>query len=244
MTIERVSSIIDGMKLSVKKSIWSAFAAAILSAGVFAQGPETIITANEYFKSVSEEYGKIKDYQANANITIDKEDMKAKITYLQPDKVRFDFSKPEDQVIVFNGETLTIYLPGHQAVLTQNANAEDSDAKGNAANLATSEGLSLMRRYYTVSYETSQEAVPLDESSDEKVVRLVLWRRTTSEAFRYIKLSITPKTKLIRRIEAVTPSDITYKIDFSDYEINQGLTAQRFSYDIPSAANSYDNFMF
>ncbi len=244
MTIERVSSIINGMKLSVKKSILSAFAAAILSAGVFAQGPETIITANEYFKSVSEEYGKIKDYQANSNITIDKEDMKAKITYLQPDKVRFDFSKPEDQVIVFNGETLTIYLPGHQAVLTQNANAEDSDAKGNAANLATSEGLSLMRRYYTVSYETSQEAVPLDEGSDEKVVRLVLWRRTTSEAFRYIKLSITPKTKLIRRIEAVTPSDVTYKIDFSDYEINQGLTAQRFSYDIPSAANSYDNFMF
>ena len=244
MTAERVSSIIDGMKLSVKKSILSAFAAAILSAGVFAQGPETIITANEYFKSVSEEYGKIKDYQANSNITIDKEDMKAKITYLQPDKVRFDFSKPEDQVIVFNGETLTIYLPGHQAVLTQNANAEDSDAKGNAANLATSEGLSLMRRYYTVSYETSQEAVPLDEGSDEKVVRLVLWRRTTSEAFRYIKLSITPKTKLIRRIEAVTPSDVTYKIDFSDYEINQGLTAQRFSYDIPSAANSYDNFMF
>ena len=232
------------MKLSVKKSILSAFAAAILSAGVFAQGPETIITANEYFKSVSEEYGKIKDYQANANITIDKEDMKAKITYLQPDKVRFDFSKPEEQVIVFNGETLTIYLPEHQAVLTQNANAEDSDAKGNAANLATSEGLTLMRRYYTVSYETSQEAVPLDEGSDEKVVRLVLWRRTTSEAFRYIKLSITPKTKLIRRIEAVTPSDITYKIDFSDYEINQGLTAQRFSYDIPSAANSYDNFMF
>lgn len=244
MTVERVSSIIDGMKLSVKKSILSAFAAAILSAGVFAQGPDTIITANEYFKSVSEEYGKIKDYQANSNITIDKEDMKAKITYLQPDKVRFDFSKPEDQVIVFNGETLTIYLPGHQAVLTQNANAEDSDAKGNAANLATSEGLSLMRRYYTVSYETSQEAVPLDEGSDEKVVRLVLWRRTTSEAFRYIKLSITPKTKLIRRIEAVTPSDVTYKIDFSDYEINQGLTAQRFSYDIPSAANSYDNFMF
>ena len=242
--MERVSSIIDGMKLSVKKSILSAFAAAILSAGAFAQGPETIITANEYFKSVSEEYGKIKDYQANSNITIDKEDMKAKITYLQPDKVRFDFSKPEEQVIVFNGETLTIYLPGHQAVLTQNANAEDSDAKGNAANLATSEGLSLMRRYYTVSYETSQEAVPLDEGSDEKVVRLVLWRRTTSEAFRYIKLSITPKTKLIRRIEAVTPSDVTYKIDFSDYEINQGLTAQRFSYDIPSAANSYDNFMF
>lgn len=241
MTFSRISSIIKFMNLSLNKPLLGTIFAAFFCAGLFA---EPIITANEYFKSVSEEYGKIKDYQANANITIDKEDMKAKITYLQPDKVRFDFSKPEEQVIVFNGETLTIYLPGHQAVLTQNANAEDSDAKGNAANLATSEGLTLMRRYYTVSYETSQEAVPLDEDSDEKVVRLVLWRRTTSEAFRYIKLSITPKTKLIRRVEAVTPSDITYKIDFSDYEINQGLTAQRFSYDIPSAANSYDNFMF
>lgn len=146
----------------------SAFAAAILSAGVFAQGPETIITANEYFKSVSEEYGKIKDYQANANITIDKEDMKAKITYLQPDKVRFDFSKPEDQVIVFNGETLTIYLPGHQAVLTQNANAEDSDAKGNAANLATSEGLSLMRRYYTVTTRQARKPFRLTKARTKK----------------------------------------------------------------------------
>lgn len=239
-------SILCFMKLPFTKCLFAAIFAAAICSGAFAQGSDPIITANEYFKSVSEEYGKIKDYQANANITIDKEDMKAKITYLQPDKVRFDFSKPEEQVIVFNGETLTIYLPGHQAVLTQNANAEDSDSKSNAANLATSEGLTLMRRYYTVSYETSQEAVPLDEGDDssEKVVRLVLWRRTTSEAFRYIKLSISPKTKLIRRVEAVTPSDITYKIDFSDYEINQGLTAQRFSYDIPSAANSYDNFMF
>ncbi len=249
MTIARVSSIIDGMNLPFKKVFLTALFA-FFSFAAFAQGSEPIITANEYFKGVSEEYGKIKDYQANANIVIDKEEMKAKITYLQPDKVRFDFSKPEEQVIVFNGDTLTIYLPGSAAVLTQNANAEDSDAKGSAANLATSEGLTLMRRYYTVSWETSQEAVPLDEDkatgevSDEKVVRLVLWRRTTSEAFRYIKLSINPKTKLIRRVEAVTPSDITYKIDFSDYEINQGLTAQRFSYDIPSAANSYDNFMF
>ena len=223
---------------------------AFFTGGIFAQTSEPIITANEYFKSVSEEYGKITDYQADADITIDKELMKARLTYLAPNKVRFDFSQPDEQVIVFNGEVLTIYLPETKAVLTQNANAGEGDSSGKAGSLATSEGLSLMRRYYTVSYETSQELVPLDEetenqeASNEKVVRLVLWRRTTSEAFRYIKLSINPKTKLIRRVEAVTPSDITYKIDFSNYEINQGLTAQRFMYDIPSAANNYDNFLF
>lgn len=220
---------------------------AIFTGGIFAQTSEPIITANEYFKSVSEEYGKITDYQADVDIAIDKETMKARLTYLSPNKVRFDFSKPAEQVIVFNGEVLTIYLPGSAAVLTQNANTEDNES-GKAGSLATSEGLSLMRRYYTVSYETSQELVPLDDDaengSDEKVVRLVLWRRTTSEAFRYIKLSVNPKTHLIRRVEAVTPSNVTYKIDFFDYEINQGLTAQRFMYDIPSAANNYDNFMF
>ncbi len=239
------------MKFSLKKVSVYIAAVALSAALVSAQGKETIITANEYFKSVSEEYSKIQDYQANTSIFIDKEQMKAKVTYLQPDKVRFDFSEPAEQVIVFNGGTLTIYLPGSAAVLTQNANSENADGGTKTANLATSEGLSLMRRYYTVSYETSQDEVPLDENaagdgdaSVEKVVRLVLWRRTTSEAFRYIKLSISPNTKLIRRVEAVTPSDITYRIDFADYEINQGLTAQRFSYDIPSAANNYDNFMF
>lgn len=205
---------------------------------------EAIITANEYFKSVSEKYGTVKDYQANVDIVVNKENMQAELTYLSPDKVRFDFSRPDNQVIVFNGETLTIYLPGSAAVLTQNANAGDAGGGAKAANLATSEGLSLMRRYYSVSYETSQEAVPLEEGSEEMVVRLVLWRRTTAEAFRYIKLSINPDTKMIRRVEAVTPSNITYMMTFSDYEVNQGLTAQRFSYDIPSAANVYDNFMF
>lgn len=229
-----------------KKIFFFLFMINSLFAAAFAQ---EIITANEYFKTIADKYGSIKDYQAKVAITISngesrnktETNMAAKLTYLSPDKVRFDFSEPQEQVIVFNGETLTIYLPGSAAVLTQNANTDDN---AKATNLATSEGLSLMRRYYSVSYETSQEAVPLDEDSEENVVRLMLWRRTTSEAFRYIKLSITPETKMIRRVEAVTPTNITYKIDFSDYEVNQGLTAQRFSYDIPSAANSYDNFMF
>ncbi len=222
-----------------KKSAFFVLILNFIFAAAFSQ--EAIITANEYFKSVSEKYGTIKDYLANVDIVVDKENMQAELTYLSPDKVRFDFSRPNNQVIVFNGETLTIYLPGSAAVLTQSANSGDG---AKAANLATSEGLALMRRYYSVSYETSQEAVPLEEGSEEMIVRLVLWRRTTAEAFRYIKLSVNPETKMIRRVEAVTPNNVTYMMTFSDYEVNQGLSAQRFSYDIPSAANVYDNFMF
>ena len=221
--------------LNVKKYVAVFVIGILFSFASFSQG---ITTASEFFKSVSEYYGTIKDYQASVAVQVGKEDMKAKVTYLSPDKVRMDFSVPAEQTIVFNGDTLTVFLPGSAAVLTQNANS------GNGGNIASADGLSLLRRYYSVSYENNQDSVPLDEDSDEMVVRLVLWRRTTAEAFRNIKLAINPQTKLIRRLEAITPAGVTYKFDFTNYELNQGLTAQRFVYDIPSAANNYDNFLF
>ena len=76
------------------------------------------------------------------------------------------------------------------------------------------------------------------------VVKLILWRRSASESFRYLKMSVNPTTKLIRRIIAVTPGGTTYQFDFKNYEINQGLTEKRFQNDIPSGANSIDNFLY
>lgn len=218
--------------LMFKKIAFFVLTFAFFICAAFSQG---IVTANEYFAQVSEKYGTIKDYESSANIIIGKREMRGRITYLSPNMMRIDFSEPASQAIVFDGKKLVVYLPENAMLLTQDANSES---------LATSEGLSLMRRYYSVSYETSQTPVPLEEGSDEEVVRLMLWRRTTSEAFRYIRLSINPNTKMIRRLEAVTPANVAYVFDFLSYEINQGLTEQRFKYDIPSAANTYDNFMF
>lgn len=215
-----------------KKIAFSILAFCAFVCAAFSQG---IVTANEYFNLVSEKYGTIKDYESTANIFIGERRMRGRITYLSPNMMRIDFSEPANQAIVFDGKKLIVYLPENAMLLTQDANSET---------MATSEGLSLMRRYYSVSYETSQTPVPLEEGSSEEVVRLVLWRRTTSEAFRYIKLSINPNTKMIRRLEAVTPANVSYIFDFLGYEINQGVTEQRFKYDVPSAANAYDNFMF
>ena len=116
----------------------------------------------------------------------------------RPEMLRIDFSDPAEQVVVFNGDDLTIYLPSPtSAILEQNVTAS-------GPNVATSQGLSLLRRYYTVAYESGQSAVPLDENSDEMVVNLLLSRRSAAEAFRTIKLSVDPSTKLIRRVAAVS----------------------------------------
>lgn len=216
----------------MKKCFLTIALAAICSISAFSQG---ITTANEFFKAVSDKYATFKDYQASVDITIDKKEMSATILYMAPDKMRMDFTVPAQQTIVYDGKKLICYLPDSASVLTQDAVD---------ANPTTSEGLSLLRRYYSVSYEKGQTAVPLDENSDEKVVKLILWRRSSSESFRYIKIAIDPDTKLIRRIIAVTPSGVVYQFDFKNYDINQGLSEKRFQYDIPSGANNYDNFLF
>ncbi len=210
----------------------------LFSSAVFAQG---ITTASAYFKTVSEYYATLKDYEADFDIRADKRDMAGKVSYKKPDLLRMDFTSPADQVIVFNGDMLTVYLPEEAAVLQQSVKSEGS---GNAANLNTAQGLSLLSRYYVVAYEVGQEPVLLEEGSSERVVKLILSRRNSSEAFRYIKLAINAETKLIRRVEAATSHGETFVFNFTGYKINSDISDQRFIYDPPSSANNYNNFLF
>jgi len=208
----------------------------LFSASLFAQG---ITTASAYFKSVSEYYATIKDFEANFEIKIDKKESAGKLSFKAPDLLRMDYSNPENQVICYNGDLLTIYLPEQDAVLQQSVQQGSS-----GASMATPQGLALMSRYYTVAYEIGQNAVPLEDGSDEMVVKFILSRKSSSEAFRYINVAINEKTKLIRRIEAVTPKGEEFIFNFYDYRLNQDISDQRFIYDAPSSANVFDNFLF
>lgn len=205
---------------------------------VFAQ---SILTAAAFFQTVSAEYGKISDYEADMAIRAPKNSMEGKVSFKRPNLLRIDFSKPEEQVICFNGDMLTIYLPGQAAILNQSVG---SSASGSGANLATPQGLALMSRYYSVAYEVGQDPVPLEDGSNEMVIKLVLSRRNTTEAFRYINIAVSPDTRLIRRIEAVTPQNERFRFDFSNYSLNKGISDQRFIYDPPTSANNYNNFLF
>lgn len=222
----------------MRKIALSFLAFAFCSAFLFSQG---ILTAPVYFKSVSEYYGTINDYEADMNIKAKNQSMSGHVSFKRPDLLRIDFTNPEEQVICFNGDLLTIYLPGSSAILNQTV---DSNSSAGAANLSTPQGLSLMSRYYTVSYEIGQSPVPLDEDGSEMVIKLVLYRRNASEAFSQIKLAISPDTKLIRRITATTPQNEVFTFDFKNYVINHGISDQRFIYDAPTSANNYNNFLY
>ena len=214
-------------------SICALFFVTVLSA-------QSITTASAYFKTISEYYASLSDYEVDFEITIDKTESAGLLSYKSPDLIRLDYTNPEKQVICFNGDLLTIYLPSGPTVLQQQVSTEGKSA----SSLVTGQGLSLMTRYYTVSYENGQSAEALDDSSDEMVVKFILSRKSASEAFRYIKISVTAETKLIRRIEAVTPKGEKFLFNFYDYKLNQGIPDQRFIYEAPSDGNNYNNFLF
>ena len=208
----------------------------LFSASLFAQ---SITTASAYFKTISDYYSTLKDYEVNFEIKIEKQETAGRLSFKAPDLLRLDYTNPEEQVICYNGDTLTIYLPDSDAVLQQSI-TEDTGAEA----LTTPQGLSLLSRYYTVAYETGHNAEPLEDGYDEMVVKFILTRKSAAEAFRYINIAVSEQTKLIRRIEAVTPKGEVIMFDFYDYVLNQNITDQRFIYDAPSSANNYNNFLF
>ncbi|MBQ5781414.1 MAG: outer membrane lipoprotein carrier protein LolA [Spirochaetaceae bacterium] len=201
---------------------------------------QEIMTAATFFQSVSEKYGTLTDFEATMHMSIGDDSMSARMSFKRPNLLRLDFSDPETQTIVFNGETLTIYLPQHRTILNQTV--EKSGGSGGMS-LATPQGLVLMSRYYTIAYEVGQDPIPLEEGSEEQVIKLVLTRRTRSESFRSMVVSVTPASKMIRRIVAEATDGRKHVYNFSNYKLNSGIPDMRFVYDAPASANNYNNFL-
>ncbi|MCL2067593.1 MAG: outer membrane lipoprotein carrier protein LolA [Treponema sp.] len=220
---------------------FSLFIVLILS--FYSLSSQEIVTADNYMEMMSERYGIIRDYEANIAIRSGSSDMVGSVSHLSPSFLRIDFTRPADQVIVFNGELLTIYLPEFRAVLNQSINqSRRTSAAG--ASMASAQGLTLLRRNYVPSFVTGPNPVPLDANSREQVVKLRLTRRSVQEGFREIILSVDPDTKLIRRIEGRTIAESEVRFDFTNIRLNQGIPEQRFIYDSPASANLHNNFLF
>ena len=203
---------------------------------LFAQNIET---ASVFFSKVSDEYSKISDYTATMRITQGSTKSSGTVKFKAPEMLRIDFSVPAQQTIVFTGTELTIYVPSNRTILSQSV-------EGGAlasSNMASSKGLMLMQRSYTIAYEVNSTPIPLEAGSNERVVALVLNRRNANETFRKIRLLISPDTKLIRRIEAWPISGSKLTFDFTEYILNEGVPDAAFIYT-PPAGEIINNFLY
>jgi outer membrane lipoprotein-sorting protein len=203
---------------------------------------QDIVTAEQLFAKVSLAYAAVTDYEAQISISNAGQPMKGILYFKSPSLLRINFSQPAEQVIVFDGDTLKVYIPQYRAVLQQETGASGLGA--GAASLASREGLAMMKRNYTIAWESSPQTVPLDSGSPEQVYRLMLSRKTISEGFKTIRISVSSTSLLIRRIEGWTVANDRIGFDFTSIALNQGIPATRFLYDAPASANIYNNFLF
>ena len=128
----------------MRRSISIAYA--LLLAGALnlpSAAAQEIMTADAYLAQVGERYGSIKDYEAKISILSAGVEMIGTVMHRAPNLMRIDFTKPEEQVISFNGEVLTVYLPEYRAVLSQTV---ASGSRNSGATLASAQGLNLLRR--------------------------------------------------------------------------------------------------
>lgn len=220
----------------MKKYISLCLSLVILAvSGTLTQVHAQVQTAATFFNSVSEFYEKLYTYEVNMSVSMPERNLSGKVSFARPQMLRIDFEYPKNQVVLFDGNELLIYLPSQDSVLQQSVSTKEEQI--------SSRGLTLLRRYYSVAFETSADPVPLEEGSAVKVVNLLLTRRSASEAFTTIKLSVDPSSKLIRRVVATTPQGKVYTFNFYGWVLNPRITEQRFLYDMSSTATSYNNFL-
>ena len=192
-----------------------------------------MVTAVDFFSSVSEKYKEITDYEAVVTIQHNDLYMEGQLYYKNPDKILITFNEPEGQVISVIGSDLVIYLPQKSVTLTQNLSRGGEPMKG----------LDLFSRGYTFAWVTNYELVPLEEGSPEMVYKLKLAWRTTDEGFREIEMSIG-KNMLIRRLVGVTKNYDELTMDFKNIRINQNIPDARFEYESPPSSYEINNFIY
>ena len=220
------------------------FGISFIAGVVFSGFSQEIITADRFLDFVSERYAEIRDYEARVVINSAGTEMSGDLSFLQPNFLRIDFTSPESQALIFDGELLTVYISRLRAVLTQAVtpvNRANSPMGG--ASMASAQGIRLLRNGYVATFVTGPDPVLL-EGTSEQVVQIRLTRRLASENFREIVLSINPNTHLIRRIEARTLTNALVRFDFTNIRVNIGIPEQRFAYVPPPHANMYNNFLF
>ena len=204
---------------------------------------QEILTAMDYFNQLANTYAAIEDYQANVTITRSGIAMTGVLYHKAPNKLRINFSNPEEQIIAFDGKRLVIYIPKYRVTMSQNVNPRDQVSTG--ASLASREGLALLKRNYSVAYLESPNLVPLDREvyRSEMVIKLKLVWRSTEEGFRQIDLSVGANG-YIRRVVGITPENDIVQFDFVNISVNQNIPDTRFDYIMPPAANVFENFLF
>ena len=201
---------------------------------LFAQ-EEDLVSANSFFDRVSDFYAEIKDYIATIRFTKGEDVQAGVLFYSSPHLLKIEFSSPYEQILLVDGERLSIYLPQYSTILEQKFSSSDMV-------MAPGKGLGLLKNNYIISYAEA-EPVPLEEGSGEMVTKLNLYPFSgATEGFKQLIISVT-SSLIIRRIEGITIKNEYVVFDFIGVAINPGIPWSVYTLDPPRMTNVYPDFL-
>ena len=147
-----------------------------------------------------------------------------KIFVRYPGMMRWEYEKPEEQIIITDGHKLWIYRPTDNQVLAGSAPAFFSDGKG-ASFLSD---IKLIRQKFKISLEDSKKDFfyelklqPLEKKLDVVDIRL----------------SVTKNTFTVIRIRTYNSYGDENRIEFVNHRFNVKLDESLFSFEIPPGAD-------
>ena len=147
-----------------------------------------------------------------------------KIFVRYPGMMRWEYEKPEKQIIITDGHKLWIHRPADNQVLTGSAPSFFGDGKG-ASFLSD---IKLVRQKFKISLEDSKESLfhelnlqPLEKKLDVADIRLSITRNTFN---------------VVRIITYNTYGDEN-RIEFANLQFNVKLNDSLFSFEIPPGSD-------
>ncbi len=147
-----------------------------------------------------------------------------KIFVRYPGMMRWEYEKPEKQIIISDGHKLWIYRPADNQVMTGSAPAFFSDGKG--ASLLSD--IKLVRKKFKISLGNSKE----DFFYELKLQPLEKKLDVTD-----IRLSVTKNTFTVIRIITYNSYGDENRIEFTNHQFDVKLDESLFSFKIPPGAD-------
>ena len=141
-----------------------------------------------------------------------------------PGKMRWEYEKPEKQIIITDGYKLWIYRPDDNQVMTGSAPAFFSDGKG-ASFLSD---INLIRKKFDIS---------LLQSEDDFFYELELRPLEKTLDVEDIRISVTKNTFTVIRIITYNSYGDENRIELINNKFNIKLDDSLFSFDIPPGAD-------
>jgi outer membrane lipoprotein carrier protein len=141
-----------------------------------------------------------------------------------PGMMRWEYEKPEPQVIITDGHKLWIYRPLDNQVMTGNAPVFFRDGKG-ASFLSD---IRLVRQKFTIT---------LHPPEGEYLYELRLVPREKTLNISQIRLYVVPRAYTIARIVTLNDYGDDTRIDIVNPQFNVELDPALFKFDIPKGAD-------